>query len=199
MKELQLRCKQFLDQPINENPIFYEINRVLEVDLVDISLKIQTSLTDRMSIAVKVLFLLTTSLCSWANPIGTIGAVTRQESIQKLKSGSELVALYSEPAYVDPIYVLSLHGTSFQQGFDAGYLFGKQIITNYNNLFRSLFGDIPIEPVLQKVTEAFLDWQWDDYLSKQVPQEYMDELDGLKAGGVANGQVYPDLSKVTSR
>lgn len=96
-----------------------------------------------------------------STPVGTIGTVTRQETVQKLSSGSELVALYSEPAYVNPIYVLSLHGeTSFNQGYDAGYLFGKQIETNYNSLFMSLFKDVEkLEPALKSVTEMFLDWQ----------------------------------------
>jgi hypothetical protein len=26
--------------------------------------------------------------------------------------------------------------------------------------------------------ESFLDWQWEDYLSKQIPQEYIDEIKG---------------------
>ena len=47
------------------------------------------------------------------------------------------------------------------------------------------------------LTEAFLDWQWSDYLCKQVPQEYMDELDGLRAGGEEVG--VSDLDKMTSR
>ena len=68
-----------------------------------------------------------------AKPVGTIGTVTRQvkwnlrlklshvwssikESVSRRDSGSELVALYSEPAYVNPIYVLSLRGeTSYGQ------------------------------------------------------------------------------------
>lgn len=64
--------------------------------------------------------------------IGTIGTVTKQEVVSKLDSGSELVALYSEPAYVDPIYILSLHGDKhYDQGVDAGQLFGKEMNSNY--------------------------------------------------------------------
>jgi hypothetical protein len=110
-------------------------------------------------------------------PAGKMGSVTKQETVRRLDSGSELVALYSEPAYVNPIYLLSLHGSSsYDQGHDAGLLFGNQISENYQSLFLSLFGDIRIEPALQELTEMFLDWQWDAYLSKDVPQEYLDEV-----------------------
>ncbi len=72
--------------------------------------------------------------------VGTIGTITKQEVVQKLDSGSELVALYSSPSYVDPIYVLSLHGDQYySQGYDAGILLGKQVNENYQvilNIFR---------------------------------------------------------------
>ena len=124
-----------------------------------------------------------------SKPIGTIGTVTKQETLQKLASGSELVALYSDPAYVNPIYLLNLHGSSsFDQGYDAGFLFGKQIMKNYQNLFDALFKDVAkVEPQLQKLTEMFLDWQWDEYLSNDLTQEYIDEINGLNAGGAAGG------------
>ena len=46
-----------------------------------------------------------------------------------------------------------------------------------------------IEPAIQGVTEAFLDWQWKDYLSKDLTQEYLDEIAGLDAGGSSVGAV----------
>lgn len=68
-----------------------------------------------------------------AKDIGTVGTVTSQVSLQKLASGSELVALNSDPAYVDPIYVVSLHGeTPYDQGYDAGVLVGQQFYDNYH-------------------------------------------------------------------
>lgn len=132
-------------------------------------------------------------------PVGTIGEVSRQESVLKLQTGSELVALYSEPAYANPIYLLNLHGdTSLQQGFDAGVLFGRQFQENYNNLLHTLFGDFPkLEDSFVEITELFLDWQWSSYLSVGVPQEYLDELSGLKEGGLSVGVA--DLDLITER
>jgi hypothetical protein len=125
---------------------------------------------------------------STVHAVGTIGTVTRQESLGKLSSGSELVALYSEPAYNYPIYVLNLHGnTPYDQGYDGGVLFGKQIAENYQSLFDSLLGGAgKFEEPLQELTEMFLDWQWNEYLSKDVPEQYMDELRGLTDGGIAS-------------
>ena len=73
------------------------------------------------------------------------------------------------------------------------------LIIFIQNLFLALFGDIPVEPILQHVVELFLDWQWTDYLSKDVSADLMEELEGLKAGGVAVGQAVPNLSLVSSR
>lgn len=42
-----------------------------------------------------------------------------------------------------------------------------------------------------------MDWEWDNYLSKEVPKEYMDELQGMQDAGALIGQ--PDLGKQASR
>ena len=101
------------------------------------------------------------------------------------------------------------------QGYDAGVLMGKQTAKNYQvyncflidckkfliilvqNLFYGLFGNNKIEPALQELTEQFLDWQWDEYLSKDAPQEYMDELSGVQDGGLSIGVA--DVGKMCSR
>ena len=53
----------------------------------------------------------------------------------------------------------------------------------------ALFKDLPapLEPSLQAVTEAFLQWQWNDYLSVEVPEEYLEEIRGLEDGGASIG------------
>ena len=138
-----------------------------------------------------------------AKPIGTIGVVSKQEVVQKLDSGSELVKLYTEPAYSsNPIFLLNILGdSSYNQGFDAGMLFGAQHLENYQNLFDALFKALPkglLQPALQKVVEEFMDWQWDSYLSQELPEEYLDELKGLTEGGIAAG-VDGDVGVALSR
>lgn len=45
----------------------------------------------------------------------------------------------------------------------------------FKNLLSGLYGPYPkLEPTLTKLTEEFLDWQWTDYLSKEVR-----ELEGV--------------------
>ena len=49
--------------------------------------------------------------------------------------GSKLFSLQNEGSmYADPVYVLELHGTAYQQGYDAGLLFGREFAVNYDNL-----------------------------------------------------------------
>lgn len=137
-----------------------------------------------------------------AGNIGTIGSVSSQKSLKKLSSGSELVALYSQPAYEQPIYLLNIYGdSSYNQGVDAAILFGSETIVNYQHLFDALFKDYPkLEPKLQQITEEFMDWQWNKYLSKDVPQEYLDELKGLTDGyNSLNKNDSKDLGAIISR
>ena len=45
---------------------------------------------------------------------------------------------------------------------------------------------------------AFIDNQWDNYLSKQLPAEYLDEFEGLTAGGYSV-DAKDDIGKIASR
>merc|ERR1712232_1266819 len=56
-----------------------------------------------------------------------------------------------------------------------------------DNLFAS--ADIPkfLVPTLERIIGDLLDWQWDNWLSKQVTSELMEELNGIEQGGNAVG------------
>ena len=90
---------------------------------------------------------------------------------------------------------------AFEQGFDMGLMMGSAFVENYNSLLLSLFGDEWWEPSVQKIADVFLDWQWNDYLSKQVPKVYLDEIRGLTAGGIASGMDLKghDVGRVAAR
>jgi hypothetical protein len=49
--------------------------------------------------------------------------------------------------------------------------------------------------LLRVALEVVLDWQWNDYLSKQVPQDYLDELYGSGVGGFDGISKHFSLSK----
>lgn len=121
--------------------------------------------------------------------------------LAKGKFGSNLYTLKAPSSvYVDAPLLVDIRGPdSFSQGFDVGLLLGKAFVENYNNLLVSLLGDEWWEPAVQKLVNVFLDWQWSDYLSKQVPPNYLDELKGLSAGGLAAGLGVHDVGKIAAR
>lgn len=100
---------------------------------------------------------------------------------------------------MNPPYILDIHApNAYASGFDSGYLLADMIVANYQSLMFALFGNNWYEPFAAELLGLFLDWQWDDYLSKQVPQDYMDEISGLTAGGRAAG-IKHDLGKYSTR
>jgi hypothetical protein len=87
-------------------------------------------------------------------------------------------AVYSELPYL-----MDMHGSRYEHGFDAGYTQVDMMQFTYQTLLNSVLGKTgPLEPIVQSLVEWFLDWQWNDYLSKQVPSEYMEETRGLREG-----------------
>jgi hypothetical protein len=103
--------------------------------------------------------------------------------------GSQLYQLQvPNSVYGDAPYVLNLTtGSSFEQGFDTGYLLGDKFVQNYNSLMIALLGDQSWEPAVANVVGRFLDWQWNSYMKIQVPTEYLDEIRGMSNGGQAAG------------
>eukprot|EP00054_Salpingoeca_dolichothecata_P025806 m.182208 g.182208 ORF g.182208 m.182208 type:complete len:486 (+) comp25474_c0_seq1:957-2414(+) len=105
----------------------------------------------------------------------------------KLRSHGEstLYALQaSGQSYLDAAYFLDLHGSRYDHGFAFGYLLTAEIADSRERFFHSLLGN---ETALWDVVSAAALWQWNDYLGKQLPAEFKEELEGIKAGGIANG------------
>ena len=76
-------------------------------------------------------------------------------------------------------------------GFDYGVLLGEQIVDCYNIFFENLFSSAGVPrfliPMLEKAVGVLLDSQWDKFLSVQVTEDLMAELDGIEMGGNAIG------------
>jgi hypothetical protein len=137
------------------------------------------------------------------NPVpgSDIQDVSNYTLLKTGKFGSKLYSLDApNSSYADyPVKLIDLHGASYYaQGFDAAMLLADEMAENYNSLMVALLGSEWWEPAAAEVVGLFLDWQWNDYLSKQVPQDFMDEIAGLAAGGFAAGLKH-DLGKMTSR
>lgn len=72
--------------------------------------------------------------------------------------------------YFERPQILDLRGSSrYDIGYAAGVLIGKGILSNYNALLKTILGNSTLEPVEQDLFNDFIDWQWNDYLSKQTP------------------------------
>mmetsp|Transcript_16337 Transcript_16337/g.27334 ORF Transcript_16337/g.27334 Transcript_16337/m.27334 type:complete len:509 (-) Transcript_16337:406-1932(-) len=114
--------------------------------------------------------------------------------------GSKLYDIVSDTSSYDaPPQLADLTAaSSYEQGYDMGYMMAEPFVSNYNDILAYLLGDDWYEPLLAQLFNEFLDWQWDNYLSVQVPEEYFEELRGLTAGGHAAG-CSEDVGKIASR
>lgn len=111
--------------------------------------------------------------------------------------GSKLYKYNADNAvYQDAPYLIDLTApTLYQQGFDNGYLLGQEYSDNYDKLMFSLLGD---DPALTKLVGAFVEWQWNSYLSVQVPDDFKTELSGMTAGGLKAG-LKKDIGAIAAR
>lgn len=98
--------------------------------------------------------------------------------------GGNLYEMAAEGAVYEHLpYLMDMHGTRYQHGFDAGYTQVDMMQYTYQTFLASVLHPAgPFEPAVQYIVELFLDWQWKDYLSKQVPAEYIEESKGLHDG-----------------
>jgi hypothetical protein len=90
-----------------------------------------------------------------------------------------------------------LHGSRFDAGYDYGYLLAVEIESVYTTFLGALLGNKTIDKALHLVLGKALDWQWKQYLSKQVPAEYLEEIAGIEAGAKARG--FASVGKIISR
>lgn len=106
----------------------------------------------------------------------------------KLTDGKFGGALYQvevpESGYNDTVFLLDLHGSRAEMGFDTGFLVGDKTVASLLDIFDSITQGAS---VLNGVLEALLVWQWDIALSKQVPPQYLEEMEGITKGALAAG------------
>jgi hypothetical protein len=101
-------------------------------------------------------------------------------------------SLYSIGAagYDDPILLVDLHGSSrYELGYAYGYLLANQSAANYAALMNYLSKDA----LVQEVVELFMDYEYEQFLGKHLPAAFVEESNGLAAGGKDAGQ--PNLGQ----
>jgi len=106
---------------------------------------------------------------------------------------SKLFIVEVNDSYAINPYLMLLKGSHFEIGFDYGYMLSDIIPQLYSLFMQRVIGTgWEISTV-----EWFLDWQWNSYLSHQVPQDFFDELSGLRAASEATG--VPNLDVYVTR
>ena len=78
-----------------------------------------------------------------------------------------------------PIKLLDLHGTSFE----VGYAYGKLLSEEINWSYHTFLGSVLDNEMEIRLIEVFLDWQYESYVRKQLPVEFLQELKGMAKAG----------------
>jgi len=105
--------------------------------------------------------------------------------------------VYALPAqgYDDPYYLVNLKGNSrYELGYAYGYMFHQEIYFNYWALLDSLLNN---DTVLIDIAEVVADEQYSKYFSKYLPQDFLDEFQGVTDAGIAVGN--PMIGKYVER
>ena len=88
----------------------------------------------------------------------------------------------SDPAYDYPFYVANIKGdTRYEIGYSWIRLTAEKAIESWELLMISMFGEKPSWIKVELLCLLF-DWQWENYLSKEMPAEYIEEMEGIKQG-----------------
>lgn len=111
---------------------------------------------------------------------------------------SRLYTVNASDAYGDvrPL-LIDLHGSRYDMGYAYGRLLGAAIEESYSLFIRSLLPDKLLDELAWAAGERLIDWQWDRYLSAQLPQQYKDELRGIADGAAAAG--FPLVGRYVTR
>jgi hypothetical protein len=94
--------------------------------------------------------------------------------------------LYSLSAegYTPAIWLLDVSGSRYDMGYAYGVLMGNESVWDYDTFAAYLAGNATWAVEL---ANAFFDYEYENYLSKQTPQDYKDEFEGMQDGGLAIG------------
>jgi len=149
-----------------------------------------------MKFAVIALALIASAICV---PVGY--QVTEATGYTVINTSQKSTLYQVETAvqnpYNWPIYLADLHGSRYAMGYDYGIFFGGSINALYWKFLKNIIGTTWSDEALELIIGPALDWQWDTYLSAELPQEYKEEIAGIAAGGASIG--VQDLDKYFSR
>jgi hypothetical protein len=136
-----------------------------------------------------IVVLLTLAALVGGAPIGY--SIVKADSYKVLGShgNSTLYSIETSPpnAYASGnALLLDLHGSRFVQGVAFGVLQGEASKENYDFLIHTLLTNPSVVgKVEQDALEDLIDHQWNNFLSRQLPNRFIEELNGFAQGCVA--------------
>ena len=92
--------------------------------------------------------------------------------------------LYSanDSSYNYPFYIADIKGeTRYEIGYSWARLVADKNVENWKGLLKNLLQEFDLQ-ILVNLLCKVIDWQWYGYLSKAMPPEYMEELEGIEQG-----------------
>lgn len=116
-----------------------------------------------------------------------VSDVQSYKLLRTVNNSSLYQLILKNSAYQWPILLIHLQGTHYQMGYDYGYLLAYESVANYESLITAMLGTTWEARLIRLALETVLDWQWNDFLSKQVPRQYLDELYAAGVGGFDAG------------
>eukprot|EP00010_Vexillifera_abyssalis_P007330 CAMPEP_0201546194 /NCGR_PEP_ID=MMETSP0173_2-20130828/2558_1 /ASSEMBLY_ACC=CAM_ASM_000268 /TAXON_ID=218659 /ORGANISM="Vexillifera sp., Strain DIVA3 564/2" /LENGTH=471 /DNA_ID=CAMNT_0047954801 /DNA_START=123 /DNA_END=1538 /DNA_ORIENTATION=- len=99
-----------------------------------------------------------------------------------------------EAAYSSPIFFIELEGSRQEMGAAYANLVGQEAIDAYEYVLHKA----GVGLIAKKALESFLDNQWSQWLSKSVPQQYIEEFQGMLQESKKLG-LKPTIDKVVQR
>ncbi|XP_065842108.1 uncharacterized protein [Oscarella lobularis] len=144
-----------------------------------------------MPTAALLIFTAFLATCGFVCASGPQLSVVDVKSYTKVQSHGnstlyEIVANATTSYAIAP-YLVELVGTRYDMGYAYGTFFGDRIEKIYDAFLKSQLGKHWYDDALIDVIGIALDWQWNNYLSIQVPETFKEELDGIRDGASAAG------------
>jgi len=107
--------------------------------------------------------------------------------------GKSTLYRIEDDSYSPKPYLISVYGSHYEIGYDYAFLLAPKMLQTYNLFFDGQLPDLAERLAL----EAFLDWQWDFFLSVQLTDGFKDEIRGIRDAG--NAQGVPNLDVLVNR
>jgi len=104
--------------------------------------------------------------------------LVRSVGNESISSLYEVVLKTDSEYALGSVYIANISGSSrFEIGKNYAQLLGNETVSTFEAFLSHTFPN----KYLRILFETFADWLWNEYASKHVPVEFMEEMDGMKS------------------